>query len=419
MFTSCKNLPGGLAMVLLMAIPAMATITSIKSDACDGCGPTFVQPVVRGVSRDKVSTMIVFGQSVETSTAVEVSGSGVSARYDDRKGGLIRVHFSVSPSAALGDRTVRMLYQEERPDVFKIRVVRGGHITGIKREILTGTTISNLVRSYVEPTSIPVDQPVTLRFSGTSIGNAKMFANSNIAIHQRLDCTETECEFRLTFKRTGNLTVNLLDISADDPKPAASKFFYSGIERVTVVPGTSSSGSLTLPIPSEIPSQYSDLFRTPVVDIVPHMLGVFRRSDSFSFIDDTGKQFYLVPSNYNLCSDLSGNASRLMTIPNPVWGVTNVGTTNIRADIQVQLRSRTVTLATQTITADLSAGTTTQFMYRRPGDSQIRVHTFLDRMGCFMSPQADKYFEDPSYTVVVDAAGALVESSESNNSRSY
>src|SRR5688572_22149692 len=125
--------------------PANATITAIASDLCPNpaCLPSAVQPVVRGVGGSRVSTMTVKGQFVDLSTAVEVTGSGVSVSYGDRSHGSessIVIRFTVSPSADLGERTVRMRYAIETngPDTFTIRVVRGGSVSEIKRKVVSG-----------------------------------------------------------------------------------------------------------------------------------------------------------------------------------------------------------------------------------------------------------------------------------------
>ncbi|MGB7070791.1 MAG: hypothetical protein WBD22_14955 [Pyrinomonadaceae bacterium] len=408
------------------SINTFATISSIKSDKCPNpaCLPNVTQPVVRGVSSSKASTMQIFGSFVDTSTAVEVSGSGVSVSYGDRNPGnnsSIVVRFSVSPSAALGERTVKMRYFVETngPDTFKIKVVRGGQVTDIKRVVFSGDK-SSATRNYLEPTAIPVDEPVILRFSGRSIGNAKIHPNSNIANIEKVSCTEDVCEFRLTFKTTGNLNLNLLDIGVgSSASSTVFRFFYSGDESVTVAGTASTSPTLT---PVNPPSFGGTAPPATFVDSAPraNMINIFR-SRSVSFIDATGKKFFAIGLPENLCSGMTGTASRLVTIPDPVWGVSNVGTANITANFQIQLRSGAATLDTQLITTDLLPGATRDFKFDRPGDSQVRVHTFLDRGGCFISPQADKYFEDPSYTVVVDTTGALAETIQrrSNNSRNY
>ena len=149
------------------------------------------------------------------------------------------------------------------------------------------------------------------------------------------------------------------------------------------------------------------------------MINVFRRSGGVVFTDNTNRQFFNVSQAFpNLCSGMSGDASRIVTIPNPVWGVSNVGTANIAAAFQAQLRSGNNALDSRTI-ASLNTGATQNFNFTRPGDSQVRVFTFLIRSGCFISPQADKFFEDAPFTVVVDTTGVLAESNEANNSQNY
>ena len=407
---------------------ANATISAIASDLCSGapCLPHVVQPVVRGVDGNKVSTMTVKGQFVDTSTAVEVSGSGVSVSYGTRTHGnnsSIVIRFTVSPSAALGERTVRMRYAIETngPDTFKIKIVRGGDVTEIKRKVtavnpLTGAPLT----TYHDPTSLPLNTPVVLRFRGSNIGSASLKAISGISNIQKLPgCSETECQFQMTFTQSGTKNLNLFDGGAGNLQnnSLAYKFYYSGVSSVTVS-GTATSGSTFVqPILSGGGSSPSTF-----LDVAPKAFigNVFRRNTANSFTDNTGRQFFAVSSNFsNLCSGLSGNASRLVTVPNPVWGVSNVGTANVATDFQVQLRSGNNVLDTETITTDLPAGATRDFTFDRPGDSQVRVFTFLNRIGCFISPQADKFFEDPAYSVTVDTTGVLNESNESNNARNF
>jgi hypothetical protein len=121
----------------------------------------------------------------------------------------------------------------------------------------------------------------------------------------------------------------------------------------------------------------------------------------------------------NLCYGMIGTASKTITVPNPVWGVTNVGGNEITIGFQAQLWSGTQLLATGNVDAGLDPGNFKQFTYVRPGDSRLSVFTFLDRVGCYASPTAVGYFVDPAFTVVSDTGGVLAESSETNNTRNY
>jgi hypothetical protein len=69
----------------------------------------------------------------------------------------------------------------------------------------------------------------------------------------------------------------------------------------------------------------------------------------------------------------------------------------------------------------LNPGQTIDFTFTRPTDSRVRVSTFLNRVGCFISPSFTPFFEDPPFTVVVNSNGALTEAAanQANNSRNY
>jgi hypothetical protein len=106
-------------------------------------------------------------------------------------------------------------------------------------------------------------------------------------------------------------------------------------------------------------------------------------------------------------------------VQNPIWGVSNVGTAGIATPFPAELRSGAQALSMQTITA-LNPGQTRDFTFPRQ-NSSVRVFTFLDRGGCFVSPTADRFFEDPQFTVVVNNNNALTEAAaaQNNNSRNY
>jgi hypothetical protein len=117
---------------------------------------------------------------------------------------------------------------------------------------------------------------------------------------------------------------------------------------------------------------------------------------------------------------MTGNQSRIITIPNPVWGISNVGTAGVNTAFASQLRSGTQVLATEVVTT-MNPGQTVDFTFIRPNDSRVRVSTFLNRIGCFISPSFAPFFEDPPFTVVVNTNGVLTEAAanQANNSRNY
>jgi hypothetical protein len=157
------------------------------------------------------------------------------------------------------------------------------------------------------------------------------------------------------------------------------------------------------------------------VDVAPraNMVNLFRRQSQSPAFTQNGAQFFAIDSQ-RYCNDMSGNQSRIITIPNPVWGVTNVGTASVGTAFASQLRSGAQLLATGNVTA-LNPGQTVDFTFARANGSRVRVSTFLDRVGCFVSPTADAFFEDPPFTVVVNTNGAITENAanQANNSRTY
>src|SRR5436190_11644158 len=204
----------GLAVMFIFSVAgnAMATIGAIQSDLCPngGCLPGTVHPVVVG----KSTSMVVKGQYVDLSTSVDISGSGVDVSYGDRVGGSgshIVVKFTVHTGAALGERTVKMHYAVETngPDTFKIRVVRGGTIDKIEQRIpglFAGTT------RLVAADSIPVNQPVTLVFTGTLLANSQIAPRIGVANPQTLSaCSETRCEFQVELTQSGTFDLNIFD----------------------------------------------------------------------------------------------------------------------------------------------------------------------------------------------------------------
>jgi hypothetical protein len=131
-----------------------------------------------------------------------------------------------------------------------------------------------------------------------------------------------------------------------------------------------------------------------------------------------GFAYYRLASPENLCQGMSGTQSRTITVPNPTWGATNAGTVIITGAFQAQLSANGQTIV-ETVPANLAVGASTNFTWDRPGDSRLSVFTFLDAVGCFVSPTAVGFCEDPQITVVVDTGTAIAESKEGNNSRVY
>jgi hypothetical protein len=395
------------------SVTAFATIDSIASDFCRNpeCTATVVQPVARGIgSATRTSTMTIKGPTAGIAVGLSVSGSGVTAAFGNRTLTSIDIRFTVPGSAALGIRTVTINYPIGS-DTFTIRVIRGGSITNIQ-QIVNG--------SAVAPTNIPVNQPVTLRFTGTSIGNANIARNFDIQSgSQSGGCggSETMCSFTVTFTRVGTYNIHLIDNSLQSQTTSPLlDFWYAGPDDITVVGQVTTS-----PIISTPKILTSTSVSTPVIDAAPrgNVTNLVRRINpgSPNFTRD-GFSYYRLASPENLCQGMSGTQSRTITVANPTWGVTNTGTTVITVAFQAQLSAGGQTIAA-TVPANLAVGASTNFTWDRPGDSRLSVFTFLDQLGCFVSPTAVGFFEDPQITVVVDTQNTVAESKETNNTRIY
>jgi hypothetical protein len=400
---------------------AMATISAIQSDLCPNpaCLPGAVHPIVL----DKNTSMVVKGQFVDLSTKVEISGSGVSVSFGERVGGNnshIVVKFDVSGSADLGERTVKLRYAIETngPDTFKVRVVRGGHIDQIQQRV----PFANTTR-LIAANAIPVNQQVTLVFTGSHLANAKIAPRSGISNPQTLSgCSETKCEFQVTFTQSGALDLNIFDASVQpNPNTLLYKFFYGGAENVAI------SGNVT-------PTQ--NVVFTPILtggtaspatfaDVAPraNMLNVFRTTGNSITVN--GQQFLQVEDR--LCSSLqipsAASVAQSITLADLTWGVSNVGTAPITVAFNSTISANNQVLQTQTIAAStLGPGATQDFRITRPR-SNISVIRFAPpvQSGCFVNPRSTDFFEDPTFTVRVDTGNVVPESAtnRANNSRNY
>ena len=126
---------------------------------------------------------------------------------------------------------------------------------------------------------------------------------------------------------------------------------------------------------------------------------------------------------FRVAAPLTGNAVLSVTLRDLTWGVSNVGTAPINVAFNAQIIANNQVLQTQTIAAStLGPGATQDFILRRPR-SNITVIRFAPPVssGCFVNPNAPDFFEDPTFTVVVDTGHVLPEAAtnQSNNSRNY
>ena len=423
--------------ILAGATSAMATITGISSDGCPGttCQPSFVSPIVAG----KQMTVAVNGQYVDLSTRVEISGSGVSVSYGDRAGGSnssIVVKFNVDSSAALGERTVKLRYAIETngPDTFQVKVVRGGRIDQIQQRVpglMAGTT------RLVAAETIPVNQRVTLVFTGTKLGNATIVPIQAVKNPQTLSgCSETHCEVELEFTQSGTHNINLYDAGLDPQTVGALAvegtlfhFFYGGTKQVTVVgqANPSPTGNVIHPIVGSTGGANPGF-----IDIAAgaNIGNLFRGTGNSITVE--GVKFLQVEdhwcqdNNVQTPVDRSPSNSKVITIPDLIWRVSNVGTAEITVGFDSQLLSNGAVRQTQNIAAGtLHPGATRDFAFPRTTGTTVRLFRFAppNQPGCFIKPSAGptEFFVDPPFTVQVDVGHAAGETAtnRSNNTRNY
>ena len=321
---------------------------------------------------------------------------------------------TVPPGPACG----LIRYPAAQPDTFRITVFARGTVTGIR---VTPRGAANAL------TQVTVMTPVDVTFTGSFMSNNTASTNKiPLPYLPGNVLTNTPTSFRITvqFNRCGSPTL-FPGLIFDGNAPSgiiiadASKRYQGGARLpIRVVGGTAGCPS-TSPAKSTLP-QIGTTPQTQFVDVAPraNMLNVFRRLSSTPAFTINRAQYFRIDSE-RYCKGMSGNQSQIITVPNPIWGVSNVGTAAITTTFASQLRRGTQVLATQNV-ATLSPGQTTNFTYVRPS-SRVRVRTFLDRSGCFVSPTSDAYFEDPPYTVVVNTNAAVQEATanRSNNTRNY
>jgi hypothetical protein len=405
-----------------LSSPALATIVTIKGTlTCSiGCSRTVVQFIAQGENH----SFEVVGQFVDLSTGVQISGSRVTVSYGTRKGGAnssIIVNFSVQGNAAPGERTVTMNYANGGTDTFKVRVVSKGSISQVQyRRPLPFRLGGGAATELVPATNLPLNQTVLLIVTGTNLANIELRPETtypNVSVRAGGTGTSRTIEIEFTGPGQGPLSIFDAALSGLDMRSSgSSKFSYTGGTNRNIQYGGTQSGGSTFvgPVLSGVSGSPNTF-----VDVAPraNMLNVFRRTSQNPAFTENGVQYFPIEAQH--CNGMALGQSRVITVANPLWGVSNVGTAGIATAFAAELRSGNQVLATQTITS-LSPGQTRDFTVTRQ-DSRVRVFTFLTRGGCFVAPTASNFFEDPPFSVVVNTNGALTEATanQSNNSRNY
>ena len=411
-------------LLLLQATPAQATIETIKGSlTCFvGCNRDVVQLIAQGENH----SFEVVGQFVDTSTAVQIIGSGVSVSYGTRRVGAnssIIVRFSVASNAAPGERTVKMRYAIELngPDTFKVRVVRRGSISQIQYRRPLPFSPGGPTTELVAATGLPLNERVVLIVTGTRLDNVEVRPESTYQSVRVLSGSDTSRAIEIQFSGPGQGPLLLFDaaLSAQDMRSStSSQFSYTGGTNRNIQYG----GPQT--VTSFVPPIITGGGGSPstFVDVAPraNMLNIFRRLSNFAPFELNGLTMVRIEDRFCDGMPLNQNGSRDINIPDLVWGVSNVGTADINTAFASQLRSGSVVLATETVPG-LNPGETRNFNFQRQ-TSRVRVRRFSDRQGCHVSPDdAGFFFEDPQFTVVVNTNGAIAEAAAntSNNTRNY
>lgn len=413
-------------LLVLQATPAQATIETIKGSlTCFvGCNRSVVQLIAQGEAHN----FEVVGGSVDFSTAVQITGSGVTVSYGTRKygsGSSIIVKFDVADNAAPGERTVKMRYTYEAngPDTFTVKVVRKGSISQIQyRRSLPFRPGGRPATELVPATGLPLNERVLLIVTGTRLDSVEVRPESTYqSVRVLPGATATSCTVEIEFSSSGQGPLVLFDaaLSASDMRSStSSKFSYTGGSSRNIQYGGTPTGSTFIqPIiggRGGTPSTF--------VDAAPraNMLNIFRRLSNFAPVNRSGLTMVRVEDQWCSGMPLNQNDSRVITIPNLIWGVTNVGTADINTAFAAELRSGNAVLRTETIPV-LNTGATVDFAFQRQ-NSTVRVRRFSDLQGCFASPNdIGFFFEDPPFNVRVNTNTALTEATanQSNNSRNY
>jgi hypothetical protein len=448
-----------MALILGAISPAMATIDIIKGSTCfNGCKKDIVQLVAQG----ETFSFEVVGQFVDGSTGVEISGSGVSVSYGTRKSGnnsSIIVKLAVGDNAAEGVRTVKLHYAIEMngPDTFTIKVVRKGTINQIqyKQQVPIVAISTNHLRAaapavqqfqqstqpatatqpapqfrteLVPPTNIPPNEKVVLVITGTKLDKNIRLGPSQIFRNVRFlpGATASKCEIELEYTGSLNTPVPLAiyaSLLADTDILGGNlshMFLYTGglNNKIQFAQAqTSSSGANTSPLPVIQPHITTQSSSPPaVVDVMPRaaMVNIFRRispnpSPAFTEVGIPYFQlnsFMTNPPPEMNCSGMTGRQSKVVVVPDLIWGVSSPGSAGVNTLFLSQLSAGGSVLSTENVTGMLP-GQTIDFRFHRQ-NSRIQISTFVEHPGCFVSPSL-VFFEDPRFTVVVDTNNALNE----------
>jgi hypothetical protein len=259
------------------------------------------------------------------------------------------------------------------------------------------------------------------------LGNASVAPSTSFRNAQVLPgASETHCEVALEFTRGGTISINLLD-AAVGPQPGnlLFKFFYGGLNTVTASGSSALQPASQPPIP-RIPSGGTST-PTTFVDVAPraNMFNLFRTNGDVVSIN--GANFLRVDDRWctenGVVAPSRGSTARTITLPDLIWGVSNVGTAVVPVAFTSQLSANNIVLDTQTIAAgSLPPAATRDFHFQRQRN-RVTVIRFAppQQAGCFVNPNDPNFFQDPPFVVKVNINNAAPESAANqfNNTRTY
>lgn len=401
--------------VLASSAPVGATIDVVQSDACPlGCSTNFAHQVPRGTA----TTLVVKGHLVDLATRAEVAPpqNGVAAEIAGRQGGSrssVSVRITVGGGADLGPREIRLRYAIEASgfDRFPIRVVRQPTVQTLRRADRPAET----------PPRVGVNERATLVFTGSQLAGCDVIRTPQMQSLRVLPgATDQRCEVEVAFDRAGTFPVRLIDSAvAGLPATVVPRFGHQGPSQVQVGDGAAAGPQAPVFPPPGV-GVGAGGGAAAVLDVGPGgMANIFRRLSNFAPITVDGATYFAIdPARW--CAGMLGDQVRTVTVPDLAWSVANLGTTRVATPFQATLATGSRVIQTQTVPAPFEPGQIRSFQVARE-QSQVTVRTFLARSGCFISPTAPRYFEDPPFTVTVDAANAVGEppAQQVNNTRSF
>ena len=413
---------------------AHATIDKIEGTlTCrNGCSRTTVQKVAQG----ERFTIRVIGPWVDTVSHVRSDFYYSIVSRKRGSGSYIDIDFDVGQGLGAkhhdpGERTVELHYPIELNgyDSFKLRVVKRGTISSImykRPRYETQTVIAGarkpvvtkqVIVGYdlVPPVNLPLNQPVVLVISGTGLWGVQVKRPTGTRSVTFLEGgTSTQREFQFEFSQSGEGDLHVYDkelSGMDMIAPDAHKFVYTGQNRHIQYGGPFSTA-----LPQNRPAVGSVSPGPQFIDVAPRVLieNLFRPlSANPEFTNTSGTQFFRVDGQY--CGTIGGlEGFATITIPNPIWGVVNVGTLPVTTAFASQLKSGNQVLGTENVTA-LNLGQDTRFTFIRPGGAangtpvKVTKLNAVPHIGCFISPQLPPFFQDPPLTVIVNTNGGAGE----------